>query len=185
MRGTASSFPDTLAGIPTARLLEVYAAGPARLREALHGLTEGELRAHPRPGKWSALEIAIHVADSELMGAARVRLAFVQPGTAFIGYDQDAWAGGLAYDEAGLRGLEDALGLFALLRRTTGRVFARTKPQDWERWGIHPEHGPMTLRNLLELYADHSERHVQQIVHLRELLGVPIASPPLLPRPLY
>jgi hypothetical protein len=43
----------------------------------------------------------------------------------------------------------------------------------------------VTLRNLLELYADHSERHVAQIVERRERLGVPVDLAPLLAERLY
>ena len=54
-------------------------------------------------------------------------------------------------------------------------------PTQWERAANHPRYGPLTLRNLLELYADHTERHVGQIIRIRELIGRPLAMSLLLP----
>jgi hypothetical protein len=45
--------------------------------------------------------------------------------------------------------------------------------------------GEVTLRQLLELYADHSERHLDQIQAVRIALSKPTALPELLPNRLY
>src|SRR5262245_24250590 len=57
----------------TEQLLEAYREGPERLRAVSAGLSMEQMRARPRPGKWSILEILLHVTDSELSGAMRVR----------------------------------------------------------------------------------------------------------------
>src|SRR6185312_5900454 len=131
----------------TEQLLEAYRAGPERLRAASAGLTMEQMRARPRPGKWSILEILLHVADSAL--------------------------------------LDDTMALFRLLRRVTGRIFTFAQGDDWAASAIHPDYGEITLRNLLELYADHSERHVEQILVCRRLLRSPLEMESLLPRRLY
>ena len=73
----------------TEQLLEAYRAGPERLRAASAGLSMEQMRARPRPGKWSILEILLHVTDSELSGAMRVRYVGAPPGASLPGYDQD------------------------------------------------------------------------------------------------
>lgn len=185
MRGTVVSFPATYAEHSTAHLLSIYRRGPERLRVVLGHLTMDELRARPRPNKWSILEIAAHVADSELTGAFRFRLAFAQPGSALPFYDQDAWAEQLAYRRLDEAGLERTLRTFELLRESSGSILERLTPDDWQRSATHAEFGSVTLRNLLELYADHVERHIGQILALRELLGKPIELPLLLEERLY
>jgi uncharacterized damage-inducible protein DinB len=185
MHGTVTVFPTTYHPYPTAQLLGIFAAAPARIRAALAGLTPAQLRARPRAGKWSALEIASHVVDSETMGALRIRYALAQPGALVPAYDQDLWADALAYNTRDADGLEDALVLFAALRRTTLGVLARADAADWRKTVVHAEFGEITLRNLLELYADHGERHLGQILILRELLGVPLEMPLLLDERLY
>jgi len=67
----------------------------------------------------------------------------------------------------------------------SGSLFARAPEAAWARTGRHAEWGEMTLRQLLELYADHGERHLSQILARREALGRPLAMDPLLPERLY
>ncbi len=88
-----STFPDLYAQVNTGKLLEVFDQGPAGLRNVLVDLTHEHLKANPRPGKWSIQEIVMHVADSEIMGAARIRQTYTQPGSSFAVYDQSWYAG--------------------------------------------------------------------------------------------
>lgn len=189
MRGVVDSFPGTYADHTVERLLEVYAAGPARLRTAIEGLSNEQLGAWPVPGKWSILEIVLHVADSELMGAARVRMVLGVGAAGEMpllpGYNQDGWAWELGYSGADGSRRDGALALFEALRASTLGLFPALDSPAWGWAGIHPESGRVTLRNLLELYADHSERHLEQIVERREVLGTPISLRPLLARRLY
>lgn len=180
-----SSFPNIYEMIPTEELLRVFAEGPRRLREVLSGLEEAQLRSHPVPRKWSILEIVLHLADSEIMGAARFRLALAEPEVAAPAYDQDRWSVGLSYDEAPYVAFVEALDLFTHLTRTTHRLLERAAPEAWQQWVRHGEWGRMTLRQLLDLYADHRERHIEQILERRALLGAPIEFPILLKRRLY
>jgi len=185
MRGVISRFPETYAHLETRALLQAFEAGPRRLRQAIAGLTREELRARPESGVWCIQEVVMHVADSELNGAARIRLVRAQPGSSFFSYDQDVWALAFHYRDASDQELESAIELFEALRVTTLRVFTSAGDADWHATGIHPENGTVTLRNLLELYADHSERHIQQIVTRRGVLGNPLILPPLLEERLY
>lgn len=185
MRGTISRFPGTYTHLDRATLLEAYEAGPERLRQAIAGLTREQMRAQLRPGVWSIQEIVVHMADSELNGAGRVRLVRAQPGSSFFGYDQDIWARAFQYRDLDDDAVESAIQLFTALRATTLRLFTTASDADWHATGIHPEHGTVTLRNLLELYADHSERHISQIIERRGLLGSPMIMPPLIRERLY
>ena len=86
------SFPSTYARLDTSTLLEVFAAGPERLDRALHGLDDEHLAAQPRRGdRWSARQIVAHLADAEIMGAARVRQILSQSGRECAFYDQEVW----------------------------------------------------------------------------------------------
>jgi hypothetical protein len=185
MRGEATTFPHTYAGLEAGLLLEAYRRGPERIRGALTGLSEEALRAHSIPGKWSALEIGLHVVDSELIGAARMRLVLGGDEPPLPFYDQDRWSREFGYQAGDRAALNQALDLFAALRATTLALLAQASPADWARTGRHAEYGAVTLRNLLELYADNSERHVAQILDRRERLGVPVDLAPLLAERLY
>ena len=180
-----NDFPKVYRRIATRDLIAVYKAGPTRLGGVLAGLSDEDLQARPRKDKWSVQEIALHVADAEIMGAARLRQVWAEPGSALMVYDQDAWARELAYRDRGGHDVLDALHLFSALRRTGSRLLERARATDWKKWGSHADWGALTLRQVLELYADHSERHIEQIVSLRERLGKPVHLPWLLPKRLY
>ena len=127
----------------------------------------------------------MHLADAEIMGAARIRQALAQSGRDFACYDEAVWADQLAYQNRSRQAVEDALALFTALRRATSPLLHRAVAHHWQKTGFHPELGPVTLRQLLELYADHSERHLAQILERRRLLGIPLRMALLLETRLY
>ena len=185
MRGATTAFP-AYDHHTTESLLSAYDQGPARLRAAIGGLSDVELRSPARgPGTWSAHEIVLHTADSEIQGVYRMRKVLAQPGCDLPGYDQDAWARCLRYAGQPSASREAALRLLEALRTAMGPVLRGATDEEWARWGAHPEYGRVTLRNLLEIYADHIERHVAQILHIRGKLGRPLELPRLLPERLY
>ena len=186
MLGTSAVFPP-YAQYSNEQLLDAFEQGEARLRRVIAGLTEEELRTRARgPARWSAHEIVIHAADSELQGVYRMRKIWAQPGCPLPGYDQDAWAREHDYLRLGSAAERaNALDLLGALRRSVLPLLRRAQGADWERWGEHPEYGKVTLRNLLELYADHTERHAAQILEIRAILGKPVKFEMLLAERLY
>src|SRR4030081_2022391 len=100
MRDSITAFPkyDLYS---TEELLYAYLMGPARLNAVIEGLTEDDLRTRARgQATWSVHEIVLHVTDSELQGVFRIRKVWSQPGADLSGYDQDAWARELAYQQS-------------------------------------------------------------------------------------
>jgi len=155
----------------TPLLLQAYKEGPAKIRQCLEGLTLQDLKAHPIPGKWSIAEIVIHLADADIIGACRFRQAYTSHPGDFPYYNEAEWADRMNYQGQSLDTIMLNLDLFELLRKTTGNLLDGCSESDWQKTGIHPERGKMTMRGLLELYADHSERHVAQILERIKLLG--------------
>ena len=178
-------FPDTYLTLSTERLREAFAQAPDRIERAVEGLPEDALLARPIAGKWSIQEIVFHVTDSECVGAIRVRQALGDDLARFPGYDQNQWAARLRYASRTPELRRSVLRLFRAQRAVTAELFAAASPEDWRREGIHAEWGVLTLRQLLELYADHGERHLAQILERRKLLGKPFELPLLLPQRLY
>jgi len=181
----ASGFPNVYRDVPTDRLLSVFGAAPSRIARAMEGLGPEELSARVVAGKWTIQEIVCHVADSETCGALRIRLTLAQPGGPLPAYDQDRFAAGLDYAAFDGALVAETLDLFARLRSVSGRLLSRAPGSAWSRSGRHAQWGEVTLRQLLELYADHGERHLFQILERRRALGRPLAMDLLLPERLY
>ncbi len=150
------------------QLIRQYAAGYEEVAQALRGFPEESLSAHPIPGKWSAREIVHHLADSESIGAQRLRTLLAEEFPVIHGYDQDRLAILLRYN---LRPIEPALDAFRAARATTLQILENLTEDEWKAKGWHTEHGGYTVDLWLEIYAAHAHNHAGQIRRLREHLG--------------
>lgn len=149
------------------KLIAKYAEGFAEVAKALDGYPREKLAAHPLPGKWSAAGIVHHLADSEMNSCIRLRKLLTEPFTVIQGYDQDAWALALKYDE---RPIEPALDAFRAARSTNLQILERMTEADWRRHGWHSDAGTYHAERWLEIYAVHAHDHAAQIRRLREAL---------------
>lgn len=148
--------------------LDVLSATSGELRRSLEGVPASELRRPEAPGKWSRLQVAAHLADSEVAYAWRLRLILAQHRPPLTGYDQDAWAERLGYSEADLG---EALELFEALRAANLRLLRRLAPEDWKRVAVHAERGEESVRHMAKLYAGHDLLHLRQIERIRRAVS--------------
>ena len=149
-------------------LIAAYTAGYDEVMNALNGFPADSLGAHPIPGKWSAREIVHHLGDSESTSAWRLRRLLVEDNPLIQGYDQDAFASRLRYNE---RDMAPALETFRSARETTAQVLNLMNEDDWNRAGTHSESGHYTTEDWLRIYAAHAHNHAAQIHRLREALS--------------
>ncbi len=145
-------------------ILERFRSGHGKLERSIDGLGEYELEFRQAPGKWNIREIAIHLCDSEIVAAHRIRRVLAEEDAILTSYDQDKWASRLNY---GKRNLGQAIELFRLLRKSSSELFQEIDENEWQRTGVHDEHGHMSLLDLVKLYAEHCENHVSQIRQIR------------------
>jgi hypothetical protein len=148
--------------------LEVLKATPAAVRAAAGGLGPEQLSQPEAPRKWSIAQVLHHLADSELVWGFRLRMVLGQDRPPLAGYDQDAWAARLGYDEVPP---QEALETFLVLRRGNLRLLARAAPADFERVGVHAERGEESVRHMTKLYAGHDLLHLRQIERIRRNIG--------------
>jgi len=141
------------------RLIDQYKDGYRVVADALAGATDEELDARPAPAKWTAREIAHHLADSEMTSAIRLRHLIAVDNPQIVGYDQDEFARRLYYD----RPIDASIEAFKAARRTTAEILERMSETEWAREGTHSEHGRYTISRWLEIYAAHAHNHAEQI----------------------
>ena len=142
------------------RLIEQYAAGPARLAAAFAAVPEPVRQWRPSPTDWSAHEVVCHCADSESNASLRIRYLVVERDPLIVGYDQDAWARVLDYHA---RPTETALATVAAVRANTVPLLRALGDEAWVKEGRHTESGRYTAEDWLHIYAEHLELHARQI----------------------
>src|SRR5713226_5546279 len=154
-------------------LIGRYHDGYSQVAESLNGFPQDSLTAHPISGKWSAAEIVHHLADSETTSALRLRRLLVEDHPVIQGYDQDAYAARLNYNN---RDMKPALDAFRSARATTSQLLDSMSDDDWRREGTHSESGSYSAEDWLRIYAAHAHNHASQIARLREALKENIAA---------
>lgn len=130
------------------------------LTELIAGLTPESIREPEGPGKWSALQVLEHVADTELVYGYRFRLPVAQDQPVITGFDQEAWVQRLW---GGNESAADALDQFAALRRINLRFLRQLTQNEWDREGMHSERGAESVRLMVRLGAAHDLVHTAQL----------------------
>ena len=142
------------------KLIEQYAAGPARLKAALATVPPAAMQWRPKPGEWSAHEIVVHCADSETNSFVRIRFLAAEKEPVLQGYDQEHWAKTFNYHSLPM---ETALAVVTGVRDSTTALVRRLPESAWSNVGRHTESGRYTAEDWLKIYADHLEGHARQI----------------------
>jgi len=155
------------------QLIASYKGGYDEVKKALEEFPSDQLTAHPIAGKWSAAEIVHHLADSETTSGLRLRRLLVEDHPLIQGYDQDAYAARLSYNQ---RELTPSLEAFRYARATTAQLIDLMSEEDWHREGTHSESGSYTAEDWLKIYAAHAHNHAAQIRRLKETLSESAAA---------
>jgi hypothetical protein len=162
------SMPGTLTPAQRAEAIEVLAAFPAQFRAAVQGLDAAQLDTPYRDGGWSVRQVVHHVPESHINAYCRLKFALTEENPTIKPYDEVRWSGfadqAVAPIEASLQIVDGIHARFVTIwRLLTSAQFARTLQ--------HPENGPMTLDDLLGMYAWHSRHHLAHITSLRQRKG--------------
>jgi hypothetical protein len=145
-------------------LIASLEATPAALRKVFDGLDDATIRCPEAAGKWSMIEVANHLADSDMVVGVRIRMIVAQDRPPIVAYDQDLWVAKLGYRQAVLA---DVLTQFDVLRGANVRLTRRLSPAELERYGVHSERGGESAGYLLRLVAGHDLVHLDQLARIR------------------
>lgn len=152
------------------QLIERFEKGADLLTYAAKGLSPEQIHARPGPGAWSIAELCAHLADSDMVGADRMKRVIAEPPEPRLwAYDEVAWIARLDSDNMPV---DESLHLFALNRRSMARVLRQCDAADFARAGIHTERGRETLAQLVADYVTHLDHHLRFLYGKRAALGV-------------
>lgn len=150
-------------------MIDVIAAAPSRMREAVAGLDDAQLDTPYRDGGWSVRQVVHHVPDSHLNAYVRLKLALTEEQPTIRPYDEAKWA---EVVDSKITPVDVSLTLLESLHTRWTTLLRALEPDDFRRTFKHPDHdGTQTLDWLAAMYAWHSRHHVAHITSLRERMG--------------
>jgi hypothetical protein len=142
-----------------------------RLKNAVVGLSRADLTAFPVPGTWSIQQIVIHLADSDLMIADRIKRILAEDRPLLMNADESLWVRNLVCEE---QSVEDALLLMKVNRRQLSRILRKLPDAAFDRAGVHSARGVVTAGGFVEVLNKHLDHHLKFIVEKRKMLGKPL-----------
>ena len=148
--------------------IEQIAETPARLREAVSGLSAAQLDTEYRPGGWTIRQVVHHVPDSHMNSYVRFKLALTEEEPTIRPYMEDRWA---MLEDSRITPLETSLALLDALHERWVILLRALEEADFKRAFSHPEWGVVPLDKAIAIYAWHGRHHVAHVTSLRERMG--------------
>lgn len=136
---------------------------PVKIRAACQSLTNEQLDTPYRPGGWTIRQLVHHTADSHMNAYIRFRWALTEEEPEIKVYDEKAWA---LLPDASSAPISLSLDLLHHLHARWLVLLEAMSEEDYQKILIHPQSGPLSLDQMLELYAWHSNHHLAHIVEL-------------------
>lgn len=110
--------------------------------------------------EWTTSEIVGHLGDTARYWGARMRLAVHEDNPTLANYDQDGFVRLAAYRYVP----SDTLARQFRLINESNVAFLRGLTDDqWRRTGVHPERGPLTVYQMLQIEAAHEFDHATSL----------------------
>ena len=142
--------------------LEALADTPARIRTLVERWTEPQFERSYAPGKWSARQILIHLAQTELALTTRARYALTQDRYDAQAFSQDDW---MPIDSAA--SARAALNAYTVLREMNLGMWRGLTAGQRERTFTHPEYGTLNVGWIAAQMGGHDIHHYKQLESIK------------------
>ena len=131
-----------------------------RIGALVAGWTAAKFERTYAPGKWTARQILIHLAQCELAFGNRARMALATPNYTAQPFDQDRWMAREGTGRVTGREAADALVAANALNRA---LFESLSPADRTAPFTHPEYGQISVDWMIHQMAGHLLHHLAQL----------------------
>lgn len=160
-------MPATVTPGMRAEAVAAIATMPAKLRDAVRSLSDGQLDTPYRSGGWTVRQVVHHLGDSHMNAFVRLKLALTENNPTVKPYDEKAFA---ELPDQQLP-IDVSLALLDGLHARWAAVLNTLTADQFARPLYHPEIGAITIEYLVQSYGWHSRHHVAHITRLREREG--------------
>jgi DinB superfamily len=112
------------------------------------------------PTAWTILEVMCHLKDFEVVFIERVEVMLKKITPTFVAFDQNDAVTDNKYSD---QMLSEVVQAFSLYRERTISLFKNLEPQQWQRMGLHPKKGRMSMTDMPENLIFHDSKHIRQV----------------------
>ncbi|MDG0813281.1 DinB family protein [Cohnella rhizosphaerae] len=144
--------------------IEAFTGTYDGLTDAVRGMDVAALTWKPGPGKWSATEVLVHLADHLIVVSFRIREILSGSQARLPAFSQDTWVEGQYGNEAEAA---DVLEGFRALVAYNARLLRRLSSADWEKEAINAKGDRVTLADVVRGFAAHAKHHLGQIDRIK------------------
>src|SRR5262245_14125509 len=129
------------------KLIDQFEADADLIPKSIEGLSPAGMNSFPVPGKWSIQQVILHLLDSDLVGADRMKRVIAEPSPTLLAYDENLFAKNLGYEK-----LDPKLAceIFRLNRKMMAAILRNQPDEVYQRKGNHTERGWESLQELVE-----------------------------------
>jgi DinB superfamily len=156
-------------------IIDEYETGGDKLKKAIAGLTKEDLLWVPPAdagvGLWSIQQIVVHLMDSDLISADRMKRIIAEENPLLLAYNENKFTANLFYDE---QDAENSIHILDLNRRQFAVVLRKLPDSAFDRKGCHNERGLVTLAQAVQGTSKHLDYHVGFIHKKRAKLDKPL-----------
>ena len=146
---------------PRERRIERLTRTADELAAAIKGQSDAVLSRRPDAKNWAAREVVCHLRDAEeAFGGRFEQILAMDTDPKLAGPNPDR----VAEERQYLRNdATEAVAAFRRRRQETLEVFGKLTAAQWDKGGIHPVRGRITLDGFLSLMAWHDDNHLDQL----------------------
>src|SRR5437762_13447215 len=131
-----------------------------RIRSLASQWSPAQFEGSYAPGKWTARQILVHLAQTELALGNRARMALTTPNYIAQAFDQDRWVeieSGRSGGSGGREALDALIAVNAMNRALFSSLSASARATPFS----HPEYGSLTVDWIIHQMAGHLRHHLQ------------------------
>ena len=131
-----------------------------KMRTLMSAWTPLQFERTYAPGKWTARQILVHLAQTELALGNRARMALTTPNYIAQAFDQDRWVE-IESGRSGGSGGREALDALIAVNAMNRAFFSSLSAPARETPFSHPEYGSLTVDWIIHQMAGHLRHHLQ------------------------
>jgi hypothetical protein len=147
------------------KFIDAIQTAPEKIGEAFKKLSPKQLDTPYRPEGWTARQVLHHLADSHMHAYIRFKWTLTEDSPIIKAYNEKLWAE--TYETSQDAAL--SVNLLTALHTKWITLLRALKPEDFEKYFVHPETGKQVkLSRLTATYAWHGEHHLG---HLKIILN--------------